>query len=76
MKFSIRDVLWLTVVVALGVCWALDRVTLMRAVQQAKVAERHQRLAVERAMASEAVARVDAEMARAAGAKLQSTTAP
>jgi hypothetical protein len=26
MKFSIRDVLWLTVVVALAVCWGLDRV--------------------------------------------------
>ena len=27
-RFSIRDVLWLTVVVALGICWWLDRVAL------------------------------------------------
>jgi hypothetical protein len=25
MKFSIRDVLWLTVVAALAVCWGIDR---------------------------------------------------
>jgi len=25
MKFSIRDLLWLTVVVALAVCWGIDR---------------------------------------------------
>jgi hypothetical protein len=30
MKFTIRDLLWLTVVVALGVAWGLDRVLLAR----------------------------------------------
>jgi hypothetical protein len=30
MKFSIRDVLWLTVVVALAVGWGIDRLSLHR----------------------------------------------
>ena len=35
MKFSIRDVLWLTVVVALAVGWTIDRVKLRRAASDA-----------------------------------------
>jgi hypothetical protein len=30
-RFSIRDVLWLTVVVALAICWYRDRAALERA---------------------------------------------
>jgi len=68
MKFSIRDVLWLTVVVALAVCWALDRVTLMRAEQRA-------RIEAQRAIVAEQQARENAEIARAAQAQLRSTAA-
>jgi hypothetical protein len=37
MKFSIRDVLWLTVVAALAVGWSLDRMALRRA-ERARIA--------------------------------------
>jgi len=43
MKFSIRDVIWLTVVVALAVAWWLDRSSLWRANTQL---ERQRRNAV------------------------------
>lgn len=76
MKFSIRDVLWLTVVVALAVCWALDRVTLMRAEQQAGLAAERARLEAVQALYATRLAQAHAEMARAAEAKLRSSTAP
>jgi hypothetical protein len=69
MKFSIRDVLWLTVVVALAVCWGLDRVSLVRA-------EQRTRMEAERAIIAEQQARENAEIARAAEAKLRSTAKP
>lgn len=39
-RFSIRDVIWLTVVVAFGACWWLDHVRLK------KSAEEHSRLKI------------------------------
>lgn len=69
MKFSIRDVLWLTVVVALAVGWGLDRVALhraeLRARQEAERARAHAELALERALYSAELARAHAELARA-----------
>ena len=53
MKFSIRDVLWLTVVVALAVGWGLDRVRIRRAEIQAR-----------RAQLMAEVARAEADLAR------------
>jgi hypothetical protein len=53
MKFSIRDVLWLTVVVALAVGWGLDRMRFRRAEIQAR-----------RAQLMAEVARVEADLAR------------
>jgi hypothetical protein len=53
MKFSIRDVLWLTVVVALAVGWGLDRVRIRRAELQAR-----------RAQLMAEVARAEADLAR------------
>jgi hypothetical protein len=38
MKFSIRDVLWLTVVAALAVGWTIDRVKLVRQAAGAEAA--------------------------------------
>jgi hypothetical protein len=61
MKFSIRDVLWLTVVVALAVCWALDRAALRRA-------ELRARQEAERALYHAELARAQAELVRAAEA--------
>jgi hypothetical protein len=58
MRFSIRDVLWLTVVVALAVCWGIDRMALRRA-------ELRARLEVERALLNAELARAHAELARA-----------
>ena len=58
MKFSIRDVLWLTVVVALAVCWALDRVALRRA-------EGRARIEAERALYMAELAQAQAEVAQA-----------
>jgi hypothetical protein len=58
MKFSIRDVLWLTVVVALAVCWTLDRVSLRRS-------ELRARQEAERALYMSELARAQAEMGRA-----------
>jgi biopolymer transport protein ExbB/TolQ len=37
MKFSIRDVLWLTVVVALVVCWGIDRVRIRESELRARM---------------------------------------
>jgi len=65
-RFTIRDVLWLTVVVALAVCWGLDRVSLVRAEQRA-------RMEAQRAIVAEQQTRENAEIARAAVAKLRST---
>jgi hypothetical protein len=56
MKFSIRDVLWLTVVVALAVCWGLDRVKLRRDASRAN-------LQATQAEAALAVARLEARVA-------------
>jgi hypothetical protein len=36
LRFTIRDVLWLTVVVALGVAWWIDRTRLMNRPQPAR----------------------------------------
>ena len=44
MRFTIRDLLWLTVVVALGVAWALDRTTLYRELQACRFAHTIRRL--------------------------------
>jgi cell division protein FtsB len=75
MKFSIRDVLWLTVVVALAVCWGLDRA-------QLRQAEMSARLEAEKAKAESLSARnmairaqAIAELNRAAAA-MPSSTAP
>ncbi len=71
-RFTIRDVLWLTVVVALAVCWGLDRVQFRREQVNARRAELRARMEAQRAMEN-------AEFARAlelAAAKLQATTTP
>ena len=80
MKFSIRDVLWLTVVAALAVCWGIDRVQFRRELVNARRAELRARMESERAMAESERSRYMAEFARAsmvAGgrveAELQST---
>ena len=72
MKFSIRDVLWLTVVVALAVCWGLDRIRLQREQVNARRAELRARMEAQVALENAELAR---SMERAA-AKLQATTAP
>jgi len=72
-RFTIRDVLWLTVVVALAVGWGLDRAQFRREQLNARRAELSARMEAERAMANAEHARA---MERAAAAKLQSTTAP
>jgi hypothetical protein len=64
MKFSIRDVLWLTVVVALAVCWALDRAALHRA-------ELRARMEAERAMVHAELARAQAQLAEFARAQTE-----
>ena len=69
MKFSIRDVLWLTVVVALAVGWGLDRAQLNLARESATLAEL-------RAQAELAMARNDMIRARAQVPQLQSTVTP
>jgi hypothetical protein len=66
LRFTIRDVLWLTVVVALAVGWGLDRVQLQRAEKRARMEAEHARYVAEIARASEALA--------AAAAQMQSTT--
>jgi hypothetical protein len=82
MRFSIRDVLWLTVVVALAVCWSLDRMQLRQAEVKARRAELSARLQTEIAIAESrraqnmaARAQAIAELARGAAAT-QSTDAP
>ena len=72
-RFTIRDVLWLTVIVALAVGWGLDRVQFRREQLNARRAELRARVEAERAMENAELARA---MERAAAAKLQSTTAP
>ena len=77
MKFSIRDVLWLTVLAALAVCWGIDRVQLRRDQLNARQAEQRARMEAEQALYASKLAQAHAEMARAAEAQLQSTaTAP
>ena len=73
MRFTIRDVLWLTVVVALAVGWGLDRVQFRREQVNARRAELSARMEAQRAQENAELARA---MERAAAAKLQSTTAP
>ena len=72
-RFAIRDVLWLTVVAALGVGWGLDRVQFRQEQLNARRAELRARVEAERAMANAELARA---MERATAAKLQSTNAP
>jgi len=76
MKFSIRDVLWLTVVVALVVGWGLDRVQLRQAEVKARRAELSARMAAEQTLYASKLAQAHAEMARAAEAQLRTTTTP
>ena len=64
MKFSIRDVLWLTVVVALAVCWALDRVALRRSESRAL-------MEAQRSLQMAELARAQAELARAQGIAME-----
>jgi hypothetical protein len=71
-RFTIRDVLWLTVVVALAVGWGLDRVHLRREQVNARRAELRARMEAQRAQESAEFARA---MERAA-AELQATTTP
>jgi len=66
MKFSIRDVLWLTVVVALAVCWGIDRVQLQRAEHRAKLVADRARYAAEVAQANAVLMEATAVAARAA----------
>jgi hypothetical protein len=56
-RFTIRDVLWLTVVVALAVCWGLDRVQLRREQVNARRAELRARMKAEMALANAELAR-------------------
>ena len=72
-RFTIRDVLWLTVVVALAVGWGLDRVQFRREQLNARRAELRARVEAERARENAELARA---MERAAAANLQSTTTP
>ena len=72
-RFTIRDVLWLTVVVALVVGWGLDRVQFRREQLNARRAESRARVEADRAMKNAQLARA---MERAAAAKLQPTTSP
>ena len=76
MKFSIRDVLWLTVVVALAVGWGIDRVQFRREQANARRAELRARMASEQALYAATIAEAHAEMARAMEAQRQSTTTP
>jgi hypothetical protein len=68
MKFSIRDVLWLTVVVALAVCWGIDRAALRKAESQA-------RLEAERALAEARRAQNLAQRVRAIAEMAESVKA-
>jgi len=72
-RFTIRDVLWLTALVALGVCWGLDRVQFRREQVNARRAELRARMEAQRAQEKAELARA---MERAAAAKLQATTSP
>lgn len=64
MRFSIRDVLWLTVVAALVVGWSLDRVALRRAELRARLEAERALYSTELARAEAALNRANAEMAR------------
>ena len=76
MKFSIRDVLWLTVVVALAVCWGIDRVQNHREQLNARQAEQRARMEAEQALYSARIAEAHAEVARAMEAQLRSAVVP
>ena len=73
MKFSIRDVLWLTVVVALAVGWGIDRVQFRREEVNARRAELRARQAAEQALYAAKIAEAHAEVAREMEAQLRST---
>jgi hypothetical protein len=73
MKFSIRDMLWLTVLVALAVCWGLDRVHLRQAEANARREELSARMAAEQALYASRIAQAHAEAAREMEAQVQST---
>jgi len=70
MKFSIRDVLWLTVVVAMGVCWWLDHKALRQAELTAQLNAAIAQLATDVARAQADVARATAERATESTANL------
>jgi hypothetical protein len=72
-RFTSRDVLWLTVVVALAVGWGVDRVQFCREQVNARRAELSARMEAQRAQENAELARA---MERAAAAKLQATSAP
>ena len=72
-RFTIRDVLWLTVVVAISLCWGLDRVQFRREQVNARRAELRARVEAQRAQENAELARA---LERAAAAKLQATTSP
>ena len=76
MKFSIRDVLWLTVVVALAVGWGIDRAQFRREQVNARRAELRARQAAEQAMYAAKITEAHAEAARAMEAQLRSTATP
>ena len=76
MKFSIRDVLWLTVVVALAMGWGIDRVQFLREQANARREELSARMAAEQALYASRIAEAHAEAAREMEAQRQSTATP
>ena len=76
MKFSIRDVLWLTVVVALAVGWGIDRVQFRREQVNARRAELRARQAAEQALYAAKIAEAHAAAARAMEAQIRTIATP
>jgi len=76
MKFSIRDVLWLTVVVALAVCWGLDRAQLRQAELSARLEAEQSLVESRRAQYMAEIARASAAMEHEAAAERQPAIAP
>jgi hypothetical protein len=73
MRFSIRDVLWLTVVVALAVGWSLDGVQFRREQANARRAELRVRQAAEQALYAAKIVEAHAAVAREMEAQRRST---
>ena len=71
MKFSIRDLLWLTVVVALALTWWLDRRELQRRCEkeasEAAMAALDREVRMARLQVELAALRADAELAKVQG---------